>query len=466
MKIRPLLASCARLAPLALLLPCLSLAQGMDTSRSAARSVGAVAAADSAGAESTAADSTIGADLLASAPAPPRDYIAEIRANFSPENHRYSDLKTVLQFIGPLYGVLAGLLVLFSGLSARMRDIAHGLGSSRWVRVLVYLVFYTALSFVLGFPFAWYDGFAVEHQFGLSNQSFGQWMGEQGKAALLGVVFLGIVPLLWLVYTAIAKSPRRWWLWLALWSLPIIVAGTLIGPLVVEPVFNKFTPLQNQHLKARILDLAARAQIPGRKVYEVDQSKQTKKYNAYVSGFGVSQRIVLWDTTLKGMSEDEILYVMGHEMGHYKLAHIWKGIAFTSTYCLLLFFLTAQLAAWGMRRFGNWWGFGELHDVASLPLLYLVLSIVVFVTQPIAHSYSRRVETEADIYGLEITRDNDAAARAFVKLGAENKSNPEPSSFVRIMLYSHPADIDRLRLAVGYRPWELELPNRFFKGAS
>jgi Zn-dependent protease with chaperone function len=334
------------------------------------------------------------------------------------------------------------------------------------VRVLVYLVFYTALSFVLGFPLAWYDGFAVEHQFGLSNQTFGQWMGEQGKAALLGVFFLGVIPLVWLVYTAIAKSPRNWWLWLAIISLPIIVAATLIGPLVVEPVFNKFTPLQNEHLKARILDLATRAQIPGRKVYQVDKSQQTKTYNAYVSGFGVSQRIVLWDTTLKGMSEDEILYVMGHEMGHYRLAHIWKGIAFTSTYCLLLFFLTAQVAAWGMRRFGRWWGFDEMHDVASLPLLYLTLSVMVFLTQPIAHAYSRRVETEADIYGLELTRDNDAAARAFVKLGAQNKSNPDPSAFVRLMLYSHPADIDRLRLALEYRPWDENRPNHFFKGGS
>jgi Zn-dependent protease with chaperone function len=272
------------------------------------------------------------------------------------------------------------------------------------------------------------------------------------------------VPILWLVYTAIAKSPRRWWLWLALGTLPLVVAGTLIGPLVIDPVFNKFTPLRNQELKTRILDLAAKAGIPGRNVFEVNKSEQTKKYNAYVSGFGVSQRIVLWDTILEGMTEDEILYVMGHEMGHYKLGHIWRGIAFTSALSLLLFFLCGRIAGWGMARFGRSWGFTELHDVASLPLLYATLSLVVFLVQPLIHAHARNVETEADVYGLELTHDNDAAARAFVKLGSQNKSNPEPSVFVKYALYSHPPDAERLRLAMSYRPWEEGRPNRFFKG--
>ena len=419
--------------------------------------------ADSALLVAQVADSVAADSAVAPVATPPRDYWGELRANFTPENRTYSDIKTVLRFIGPLYGTLAGLLVLFSGLSANLRDVAHGMGRSRWVRVVVYLALFTGVTFVLSFPLTWYDGFAIEHQYGLSGQSLGQWMTEQGKAAALGLFVLGVIPILWLIYTTIARSPRAWWLWLGLGSLPFIVAGTLLGPLVVDPVFNRFAPLENQQLKARILDLAARAHIPGRNVFQVDKSRQTNRYNAYVNGFGVSQRIVLWDTTLKGMSEDEILFVVGHEMGHYKLGHIWTGMLFASAFSLVVFFLAALISGWAMRRFGRWWGFSRLEDVASLPLLYVAVSLVLFVTQPAVHAFSRRQETEADLYGLELTHDNDAAARAFVKLAAQNKTNPEPSPFVKWALFSHPPDGERLRLALTYRPWEEGGPNRYLK---
>src|SRR5262249_17181134 len=157
---------------------------------------------------------------------------------------------------------------------------------------------------------------------------------------------------------------------------------TLLQPLVVDPLFNKFTPLRDQQLKAHILELAERAGIPGRKVYEVDRSAQTVKYNAYVNGFGASQRIVLWDTTIKGMREDEILFVMGHEMGHYRLSHIGKGIAAYSLLSFLAFFLTQRLSAGALRRYGARWRIGDLADLAALPLLAAVLGLLAFVGEP------------------------------------------------------------------------------------
>jgi Zn-dependent protease with chaperone function len=395
---------------------------------------------------------------------PPRDYLAEMRANFTPENRAYSNLKIVLAFLAPVYDVLVSLLVLFSGLSAAMRDIAHSMGRRRWVRILVYLLLYTVVASIATFPILWYDGFVIEHRFGLSNQPFGGWLGDQAKELMVSLFFLGVLPILWLVYTAIARSPRRWWLWVGLATLPIIVGGALIEPLVVDPLFNKFTRLENHQLETRILDLAARAGIPGRNVYQVDKSAQTNKYNAYVNGFGMSQRIVLWDTTLKGMNEDEILFVMGHEMGHYALRHVWKGIAFTWLASLVLLWLAALLADGAVARFGERWGFERLDDVASLPLLALLVSLLGFLGQPAVNAVSRRIESEADVYGLEITRDNDAAARAFLKLGSQNKSNPEPSEFVRLVMYSHPALADRVRLALSYRPWTEGKPNRFYRG--
>ncbi len=422
---------------------------------------GATGAADSALIRAAAVE-TLSVDSLAARA--PRDYLAEMRANFTPENRAYSDLKLALRFLDPVYSILAGLLVLFSGLSARLRDIAHVMGRSRWVRLIVYLALYTLVLFVVTYPVTWYDGYVLEHRFGLSDQSFAAWLGDQGKGLMLGLFFVGVLPILWLIYTVIAKSPTRWWLWLGLGALPLIVASTLIEPLVIDPVFNKFTPLRDRHLEARIIDLAERAGIPGRNVYEVNKSAQTKKYNAYVNGFGVSQRIVLWDTTLQGMKEDEILFVMGHEMGHYRLGHIWQGIAFTWILSFALLWVAARITGWAVGRFGERWGFATLDDAASLPLLSLVLTLLVFVAEPATNGYSRRVETQADIFGLEVTRDNDAAARAFLKLGSQNKSNPEPSALVRWVLYSHPTLAERVNLALTYRPWEEGKPNRLYHG--
>jgi Zn-dependent protease with chaperone function len=422
------------------------------------------AATDSATVDSAAADSAT-VDSAAAAPAPPpRDYVAEVRANFTPENRAYSGTRTVLDFVAPLYGLLLSLLILFSGLAAKMRDVTHDLGRRLYIRVLVFLALYTIADFVLGFPLTWYQGFALEHQYGLSTQSFGAWLAEQGKSAMVGVVFFGLVPILWLAYRALRRWPRGWWLPMALGTLPLIVAGALIQPLVIDPLYNKFTPLRDQHLKARILELAARAEIPGRNVYQVDKSAQTVKFNAYVNGFGASQRIVLWDTTLKGMQEDEILFVVGHEMGHYKLGHIWKGIAVFSLLSFLLFFLAARLTAWAVTRFGPRWGFGELADVASMPLLSAALSLLTLVAQPAINGYARGIEQEADVFAVEVTRDNDAGARTFLKLGSQNRSDPEPPAFVTFFKYTHPPLMARIRFALEYRPWEEGRPNRYFHG--
>jgi STE24 endopeptidase len=439
----------------------------VDAAVTASRdSVGApeAVASDLATPDSAAVD-PVAADSAAAAPVPPpRDYVAEVRADFTPENRAYSGTQTALGFIAPLYGLLVALLILFSGLAAKMRDIAHNLGDRLYVRVLVFLTLYTIVDFVLGFPLTWYQGFALEHQYGLSTQSFGAWFADQGKSAMVGILVFGLVPILWLAYRAIRRWPRHWWLPMAAGTLPLIVAGALLQPLVIDPLYNTFTPLRDQHLKARILDLASRAGIPGRKVYEVNKSAQTVKYNAYVNGFGTSQRIVLWDTTLRGMQEDEILFVMGHEMGHYKLGHIWKGIGLYSLLCVLLFFLAARLTAWALRRFGRRWDIRELSDVGSMPLLSATLSVLILAAQPAVNGYARRVEHEADVFALEVTRDNDAGARSFLKLGSQNRADPEPPAWIVFFQYTHPPLMDRIRFALGYRPWQVGRPNQYFRG--
>ena len=425
---------------------------------------GAKALADSVARDSAARvagppDSTVAAPPVA------RDYIAEARANFTPRNRAYAGTRVALGFAAPLYALLVTILILFSGLAAKMRDLARDLGGRLYVRVLAFLLLYTLADFVLRFPLIWYEGFALEHQYGLSTHGFGGWLADEGKQLMVDIVLFGVVPILWVVYRALQRWPRSWWLPMALGAMPLLVVGTLIQPLVIDPLYNKFTPLQNAGLKAHILELAARAEIPGRAVYQVDRSAQTVKYNAYVNGFGASQRIVLWDTTLKGMSEDEILFVVGHEMGHYRLRHIWKGIVAYSLLSVVLFFLTARLTGWALRRFGPHWDIAEPGDVASMPLLAAVLALLTLIAQPAVNAYERGIEREADLFAIELTRDNDAGARAFLKLGSQNRSDPEPPPFVTFFEYTHPPLMERIRLALDYRPWEQGKANRYFHGA-
>jgi len=420
------------------------------------------AAAASLDSSSAALVREAGADT-ATAATVHRDYIAEVRADFTPENRAYAHTRVVLDFIDPFFSLAICALLLFTGLSARMRDIAHRAGQRRYVRVLVYFALFLVVTVVLTLPLSWYRGYVLEHQYGLSNQSFGEWLLDELKVAGFNLVFLGVIPLLALAYHAIEKRPRTWWLWLGIGSIPTIALTVLLTPLVFDPAFNKFTPLHDAELRQQILDLAAKAGIPARKVYEVNKSRQTKKYNAYVSGFGASQRIVLWDTTLEGMKHDEILYVMGHEMGHYRLHHIWKGITFSCVLVFALCFLAGGITRGALARFGERWNVREPYDVGTLPLYSAALTILLLIAQPMNASFSRMQEHEADAFGLEVTQLNDAAARAFMKLGSQNKSDPDPSPFVRAMLYDHPTVMERVRFALDYHPWTEGQPNKYFK---
>ena len=174
--------------------------------------------------------------------------------------------------------------------------------------------------------------------------------------------------------------------------------------------------------------------------------------------------MVLWDTTLKGMDTDEILFVTAHELGHYRLNHVWEGIVFACLLAFVAFFVASLVVRWAIRRFGEGWDIAELHDVATMPLFGIVFVLLMVLVQPATMAFSRAVEHEADGFALEMTHANDAGARAFLKLGSQNRSNPEPSPFVRAMLYDHPPLAERIRFALDYRPWEARRPNRWYHG--
>ena len=393
-----------------------------------------------------------------------RDYVAEARAAFTPENRAYQRQRVALAIVSPLVGIAVGLLLLFTGVAQWMRDLANARVKGQWARVLVFFTLYSVIMAVVLLPLDWYSGWALEHRFALSNQSLGDWALDQGKALAFQIVAVGVLPLLALAMRVVDAHPRRWWLWLSLGALPVAAASVLLQPLVFDPLFNKFTPLHDASLRDDILALARRADIPARNVYEVDMSTKTKKVNAYMTGFGSSQRIVLWDTTLKQMSRDEILFVMGHEMGHYVLHHIWKGLAWVAAGSFAVLWLTAWFARALLARFGGRWNVHAAGDLAAIPLLFAVLMWVNYLGAPVANAISRGVEHEADVFALEITHDNDAGARSFLKLAEGNRSDPEPAGWVKLLLFTHPPLGDRIRFALDYEPWERGEPNRAYRG--
>lgn len=365
---------------------------------------------------------------------------------------RYYHSGNVLWFVNLFWGLLIPALFLFTGFSAKIRDWAQRLGR-KWFWVIgLYLVIFTLINFLIDFPLSYYQGFVRQHSYELSNQTFGKWFGDEIKSLLVGL--MGGVLFLWVPYLLLKKSPRRWWLYTSLLMIPFLFFVMLISPVWIDPLFNQFGPMQDKALEAKILALADKAGIEGSRVYEVNKSVDTKAVNAYVTGFMNTKRIVLWDTIIAKLNEQELLFVMGHEMGHYVLGHVIKGILFFSVLILLTLYAAYRVAGAVIEKFKQRFGFDQLSDIASLPLILLLISIFSFVITPIAMTFTRYQEHESDRFGLEITQANRPAAMAFVKLQQENLGNPRPGLLYKLWRASHPTLGERIDFCNAYRPWE------------
>ncbi len=362
----------------------------------------------------------------------------------------------VLWVVETMWGLLIPALFLFTGLSARIRAWAQRFGKKWFFVISLYFLIFSTLTFVLDLPLDYYAGYVREHAYELSTQTFGKWSSDTLKGLLVGLV-IGVL-FLWAPYLLLRKSPRRWWLYTGLLAIPFLLVMILIQPIWIAPLFNKFEPMKDKALEASILRLAERAGIEGGRVFEVNKSEDTKRVNAYVAGLGATKRIVLWDTAIAKLDESELLFVMGHEMGHYVLGHIWKLLFFYSILIIAALYAVHRTAGWLINRYKHRFGFDQLADIASLPLLMLLLSIYSFLVMPIALAYSRHIEHEADRFGLEITQSNHAAATAFVKLQTENLAVPRPGLLFKLWREGHPTLGDRVDFCNNYRPWEKNEP--------
>jgi STE24 endopeptidase len=369
------------------------------------------------------------------------------------------DLRGKLQIIDTVYGLLILLGLLYLGIAAKYRDIAEASGKNRFVQALIFVALFLVTTTALQFPLDAYQQ-SISRQYGLSVQGWGSWFGDVLKGMLVGYVFLTIVA--WLIAMLIRVSPRRWWLYSWAMVFVLLVFVVAISPVVIDPLFNKFEPLDksNPQLVDAIEKVTQRGglTIPRDRMFLMKASEKVTTLNAYVTGFGPSKRVVVWDTTIKNATTPETLFVYGHEMGHYVLNHIVIGLAAAAVGLFIGFYLLYCIANWAFPRFQQRWHMREPWDWAALVMLVLIFSIISTVSAPIGNGFSRTLEHNADVYGLEVTHglnpnSQEAAAHAFQVLGELALSYPYPSDFYVFWYADHPPIRDRVPFAHNYDPW-------------
>jgi Zn-dependent protease with chaperone function len=378
----------------------------------------------------------------------------------SPEAIAFHRGGNALWVVGQLAAIGLPLLAIALGLHRRLRDAA--LRRTRGHRGLAAALVAAGLLGLLrlvAWPLSFYAGYLRLHAYGLSNQSFGRWLDHWAMAVLVDLAVAAIVGPI--VYFLLRRLPRLWWLAAGVLALPLLLFGALVMPVVIDPLFNEQGRLGDRALEAKILALAARAGVDADRVFEVDKSRDTKTINAYVKGVLGTRRIVLWDTLLDRLDEDQILFVMGHELGHYALGHVVRGIAMATGLILLGLGFVHLAAGAILRRWGPRLGISGPADLAAMPLLLALAQAAALALTPVGYAFSRHMEHEADRFALELTRDNHAGATSFLAFQRENLGVPRPAPLYRAWRATHPSLADRVAFCNAYRPWAEGRPLRY-----
>jgi STE24 endopeptidase len=365
----------------------------------------------------------------------------------------FDRLTSALAIAADVYVLVLIWLLLQSGLASRFRD-----WSEKWVRrgglyaqaAATYALVTIALA-IAGLPLSFARGWIVLKNYGLSNETAGQWLIDHFKAVGVNLVVSCLIA--GLLAVIVRRFPRTWPYGFAAALAPIIAFGIFLSPLIVDPLFNKFELLpQSKPIWAEIHVIAIKAGIGDAKIYVVDKSKQSNEINAYVTGFGPSLRIVLWDTTLKKLDDREIVAIAGHEMGHYVEGHLVIGFALSVAGLFVMFPLIRRLALFWIDRYGNRWRLRSLHDPAALALLLLCLQIAFLVTQPISNTISRYIEHRADAFSLGTVRDRIGLARGLVTISKQDLEDPYPPPWEKIWFDDHPPSGERVDFALYGQP--------------
>jgi STE24 endopeptidase len=352
-----------------------------------------------------------------------------------------------LQLWNFLLGLLISAIVLGGRRSARIRDWAQRVGRKAFFRDAIYGAVFSVIGFVLSLPLTVYQGYLREHAYGMATQTFGPWFGEQMVAFAVNTVVVALA--VGVLYVVIRRTGERWWLWGTVLTIALTVVMLLLGPVWFDPLFNTYKPVADGEVKSAVLAMARADGVPVDNVYEFDASRQTTRISANVSGIFGSAAVRLNDNLLRRTSLPEIRAVMGHELGHYVMNHVYKGIAEFA----LLFMAGFLFAKWamerGLARFGQRLGLHGVGDVASLPMFVAVFSVFMFLATPIVNTMVRTQETEADRFGLNLAREPHGEAEVDLKLTEYRK--PDPGAIEEFIFFDHPSTRFRIHDAMRWR---------------
>ena len=374
-------------------------------------------------------------------------YLATVAGEDRARSNAYFEGGYWLQLWDFLLGVAVNLVLLGSGLSGRMRNLAERLVRFRPIQTFLYWIQYLLVATVILLPMTIYEGFVREHRYGLANQTFGPWMGDQAKSLAVGLLLGGLA--VTALYGVVRRLARTWALWGAVATIALAMLVVLIEPVYIDPLFNKYTRLADPAVRGQILSLARAEGISAQDVWVFDASRQTKRVSANVSGFATTMRISLNDNLLNRCSLAEIETVMGHEMGHFVMNHVYKTLLFLAVVIAIGF----ALMKWGFERVsarkGASWDIRGVGDTAGLPLALILLSIYFFVLTPVLNTYIRVQEAEADLFGINASGQPDGEAQTDLKAGEYRKLDPSPLE--EVLFFDHPGGRNRILMAMKWK---------------
>lgn len=340
----------------------------------------------------------------------------------------------------------------YKSFSWKLEEFSLRKGKGYFWSAGIYLIIFYSIYFMLKIPLMYFSGFYKAHLIGISNESIVSWAIDLFKSYVVNLVTIFLLG--WIPFAIINKTKTYWWLIIGALSIPFYALSTLIYPLYIDPLFNDFKPIEDKNIEFKIKEMATRIGIEDLKLYQVDKSKETKAMNAYMTGIMGNKQIVLWDNTLNGLEEREVLVVAAHEMGHYALGHIPKSIIAGSVFTTAVLFFTNLLSGIIINRFKKMLNITNIKDLSAIPIIIFTIMLFNFLLSPISNAYTRYQEVEADRFAIELTKDNYANASIEVKFLQNNISVSEVSPLYKILRYDHPTPKERIIFSNNYKPWE------------
>jgi STE24 endopeptidase len=368
------------------------------------------------------------------------------------KSDKYFEGGYVLDVVEFLYGLGVAALFLLTPLSRRMRALAERAGRGSFLGSVIYAAQYVVLLTAFTFPMAYYRGFQREHAYGMANNSLGSWLGDEGKALFIALIFGSLF--VGVLYAIFRKAPKTWWMWGTVAAVAFSAFGAMIGPVYLAPMFNTYKSVPAGPTREKILSLARANGIPANDVYWFDASRQTKRISANVSGMLGTTRVSLNDNLMNRSPEESIEAVLGHEMGHYVLNHVYTGLLEQGVVLFLGFAFTAFVFNRVVAKWGSELSISGIADPGGLPLLAAIVSVWFFLMTPVTNSITRTQEAEADIFGINASRQPDGFANVAMQLSEYRKIHPGP--WEELIFFDHPSGWNRAHMAMA---WKKEHPD-------